>query len=764
MVKKYLILFLAVLIMFLHLNNYTYIFAEENPKANVDNTEEMREEDQKKTEEDTKEEDIKENDETNYIKVTDLDIAEYKTNMEVGEKQLLMVTVLPLDATDKKVRYYSSKESVATINELGRITALSPGTTQITIEAADGVRKEFKLRVDSPKSAYISVSELDLGDYQEEMRVGDRQLLSVTVLPFDATDKSVKYTSSDEKVAGVNGLGRITALSEGETVITAKAGNKEKSFVLKVLPKKDTRVKDIDLGDYKEQMQVGETQLLMPAVIPQDAENPGFKYTSKNTKVATVNELGRIRAHKEGTAEIVVEASGVKKQFVLSVYEEIKVTEMDLGDYQKTMKVGEKQLLTPSVLPREASDRKITYKSTNEEVASVNVFGRIEAHSVGETKIVVSVDGIEKSFNLKVIENKDYPVEDIAVGKYNEKMEVGKSQKLSVTVLPNYAKDSTVEYSSEDYRIATVDSSGEIKAIKEGKTVINIKAGDVTKQIAIQVVTATEKIEINKTYVVLKTDEQFQLKCKVFPPEANQKLEYKSIDSSIARVDGNGLITAVNTGIATIIVSNGYIQSEVTVLVNKEFIEMDEVVFPAVNPNFETDPLTEIIKNSDDLKVVIDKSEFSEVTKSALKYLYDSKQILVVDGNEYIITIKGSDIVNYENVLITNVEYNETKDGIEIVVNNKNNLPGIISISFDDVRIQRAKHLYLYNESKNKYEIISNAIEDGTISIDIGGKYLVTERELSFLQVNIFMIIIGVFCFVAIAAVYIITKKRYWFW
>ena len=59
--------------MFLHLNNYTYIFAEENPKANVDNTEEIREEDQKKTEEDTKEEDIKENDETNYIKVTDLE-------------------------------------------------------------------------------------------------------------------------------------------------------------------------------------------------------------------------------------------------------------------------------------------------------------------------------------------------------------------------------------------------------------------------------------------------------------------------------------------------------------------------------------------------------------------------------------------------------------------------------------------------------------------------------------------------------------------
>ena len=88
-------------------------------------------------------------------------------------------------------------------------------------------------------------------------------------------------------------------------------------------------------------------------------------------------------------------------------------------------------------------------------------------------------------------------------------MEVGKSQKLSVTVLPNYAKDSTVEYSSKIIELLTADSSGEIKAIKEGKTVINIKAGDVTKQIAIQVVTATEKIEINKTYVVLKPMNSF---------------------------------------------------------------------------------------------------------------------------------------------------------------------------------------------------------------------------------------------------------------
>ena len=62
----------------------------------------------------------------------------------------------------------------------------------------------------------------------------------------------------------------------------------------------------------------------MPAVLPPDAVNPGFKYVSKNTEVATVNSLGRIRTHKVGTSVIIIEAGGVMKQFTLTVYEEKK--------------------------------------------------------------------------------------------------------------------------------------------------------------------------------------------------------------------------------------------------------------------------------------------------------------------------------------------------------------------------------------------------------------------------------------------------------
>ena len=72
--------------------------------------------------------------------------------------------------------------------------------------------------------------------------------------------------------------------------------------------------------------------------------------------------------------------------------------------------------------------------------------------------------------------------------------------------------------------------------------------------------------------------------------------------------------------------------------------------------------------------------------------------------------------------------------------------------------------MYLYNEAKGKYEIINNAIELGTIKIDIGGKYLITEREQTFFKINLWVIIIGGFSLVAIIVVYIFTKKKYWFW
>ncbi|NLD47628.1 MAG: Ig domain-containing protein, partial [Clostridiaceae bacterium] len=390
-------------------------------------------------------------------------------------------------------------------------------------------------------------------------------------------------------------------------------------------------------------------------------------------------------------------------------------------------------------------------------------FGRITALSVGETKITVSVDGINKSFDLKVEENDEYPIEDIDIGKYEDEMETGKSQKLSVTLLPSNAKESTVKYSSSDPKIASIDSSGEIKALEKGSTVITVKAGDITKEIKIRVVTKTEKIEINKTYLVLKAGEQFELECKVMPKEANQKIDYKSTNSSVAKVDNKGLITALKTGEATIIVSNGYNQSLTTVIVNKEMVIVEDAVVPASGNVHEEELLLKLLKEAGGT-VTISKNELLLVSRPVLKYLYESKGTLVVDGENYKITIDGKDIENYENELLTEIVCEEEENGIRMLLNDNHNLPGNISISFEDARAKKAKHLYLYNETKKKYELISNSLANGTMKIDVAGKYLLAERKLSFLSINILLIAAACFCLLAVVAAYIFTKKKHWFW
>ena len=103
------------------------------------------------------------------------------------------------------------------------------------------------------------VRELDLGDYRTEMTVGEKQLLIVTVIP-QIPDKELSFLSSNTEVAGINGLGRITALHAGQTEITVMCDQAVQSFWLQVSDppeeKEEERpeVERIEIGNYQEKM------------------------------------------------------------------------------------------------------------------------------------------------------------------------------------------------------------------------------------------------------------------------------------------------------------------------------------------------------------------------------------------------------------------------------------------------------------------------------------------------------------------------------
>ena len=170
----------------------------------------------------------------------------------------------------------------------------------------------------------IAATELDLGDYQSEMTVGTTQLLTVTVIPLTATDQTVTYTSTDVSVAKINGLGRITALSVGETKITVVCGSVEGSFTLTVVEEEEEEtesvaVTDIEIGDYEEELEVGDTVSLSVTVLPQNATDSTVTYWSGDSSIATVNSSGEVKGISKGKTIIYCSAGYVSKEIPITV-------------------------------------------------------------------------------------------------------------------------------------------------------------------------------------------------------------------------------------------------------------------------------------------------------------------------------------------------------------------------------------------------------------------------------------------------------------
>lgn len=428
----------------------------------------------------------------------------------------------------------------------------------------------------------------------------------------------------------------------------------------------------------------------------------------------------------------------------------IVVTELDMGDYSDKMVIGEKQLLSVTVLPYNAAELTITYESSNTEVATVNGMGRITAVAVGTTEIKASCDSVSASFLLQVTEETGIKVTDIEVANHEDELEVDKTMYLSATVLPADATDSSVKYRSSDTSIATVSSSGEIKGISKGRVIIYVSAGTVTKEVPITVKVATSKIELNSDYLVLKPEETYQLKATVTPADAEQGITYRSVDKEIATINENGLVTAQKTGNTTIIVSNGDSTVAVSVIVN----ESSDIVLNAEKN----------ISNQIQNKVFAKKVNASEVKKidsETLYYLYSTGQLLQILGEGYTIEIDGNKILNYNNELYTDIELSKDESGTYFVLNQGKYLCGEINLRLDDYE---GKYLYLYNESKEKYEMLQ--VDNlNKLALTTPGKYLITSKEVSGnTVVNKYILIVGGVAIVIGICLYIGLKKRYWFW
>ena len=241
----------------------------------------------------------------NY-KVTGVSLNTDSLTLEEGGTATLTATITPSNATDQNVTWSSDNESVATVDQNGRVTAVAQGGATITA-AVDG--KSAKCSVTVNAAAPVPVTSVSLDKTSLGLTEGDTETLTATVEPSDATNKNVTWSTSDASIATVTD-GVVTAVAPGTATITVTTedGNKTATCAVTVTAA-TVPVTGVTLNKTSTSLYVGDTETLTPTITPDNATNKNVTWSSDDTSVATVDASGLVTAVARGTAVITATAA-----------------------------------------------------------------------------------------------------------------------------------------------------------------------------------------------------------------------------------------------------------------------------------------------------------------------------------------------------------------------------------------------------------------------------------------------------------------------
>ena len=239
----------------------------------------------------------------------------------------------------------------------------------------------------TPKEpAEIVVESIKLSTSSLELTVGDQKSLNATVSPSNATNKKITWASSRPNVASVTIDGIVEGISAGSAVITATSANGIKANCDIVVKEKVTPVTSLTLDRTTLTMTEGDTQTLSATVKPDNATDKTVTWSSSNTAVATVDG-GKVTAVAPGTATITAKAGDKTATCAVTVEKKVvPVTSLTLDRTTLTMTEGDTQTLTATVKPDNATDKTVTWTSSNTSVATVDG-GKVTAVAPGTATI-----------------------------------------------------------------------------------------------------------------------------------------------------------------------------------------------------------------------------------------------------------------------------------------------------------------------------------------------------------------------------------------
>lgn len=237
--------------------------------------------------------------------------------------------------------------------------------------------------------------------------------------------------------------------------------------------------------------------------IAKAAEKLSLAWTSSDESVATVDETGTVTAVAAGEAEITAAVKDTEMQDVCVITVKVSAKELKVPDtLEVKLNDTDETAIEAKCEPEDASNISFDFASSDEEVATVDKDGKVKVLKAGECDITTTLmqDGekvTEKTTHVKAF----YEVESITLDSNEGKLTVGNSHTIKATVAPEeVAAETTIEWSSSNEKVATVDSNGKVTAVSSGNAIITATAGEESANYEVTVEQPKKVTTSNKTY------------------------------------------------------------------------------------------------------------------------------------------------------------------------------------------------------------------------------------------------------------------------
>jgi len=380
---------------------------------------------------------------------------------------------------DDTITWSSSNKELATVDsKTGVVTGVAPGNVVITATSNYDSRISDSCNITVKRA----VSAITLKTNATSFTVNKTYPFTATLFPEDATDKSLTWTTSDTSIAKVDALGNVSTLNKTGKVKIIATSNDEIAKLSNVQGICEIEVKipvtSISLDKSSLNLSIPNTSKLTATVSPNNATYKNVTWNSLSPDIASVDSTGCVTAIKAGTAVITATSEDdTTKTVSCTVTVKRAVTELKLDKAFMNLKVSDTSTLSATVNPVDATNKDISWSSTDNKIVTVDSTGNIKAIAAGTATIKATSKDNNDIFAVCVITVKN-PVSGISLKDTTMELYPYQKSTLNVSILPADATNKAINWTSSNNDVVTIDTAGNIEALAPGTATITVTSQD----------------------------------------------------------------------------------------------------------------------------------------------------------------------------------------------------------------------------------------------------------------------------------------------